>query len=86
MFKKIIGLARKRGWKQQACGLTGLSGSLGTNFYKDGKVLSISFVEEGHMMYPDEDELKEMFGQNAFRVPVKKHRKRGDDNVPVFKP
>lgn len=86
MFKKIINLVKKHGWKQQTCGPTWFSGSLGTNFYKDGKVLSISIIEEGHMICPDEDELKEMFGQNAFRVPVKKYKKRGDDNVLVFKP
>ena len=75
MLKKMIKHAKKYGWKQQTCGLTGISGSLGTNFYKDGKVLSISIVEEGNMIYPDEDELKEMFGQNVFRVSVKKTKK-----------
>ena len=62
IFKKIIHLAKSDGWKAQTCGLTGISGSFGINFYKDGKVLGISIVQEGHMVYPDEDELKEMFG------------------------
>ena len=62
MLKEIIEFAKKHGWKEQICGITGISGSFGTNFYKDGKVLSVSIVEEGHMCYPDEDELKEMFG------------------------
>ena len=49
----MIELAKKHGWKEQTCGITGFSVSIGTNFYKDGKVLSISIVEEGHMTYPD---------------------------------
>jgi hypothetical protein len=61
-FDKIIKLAKEHGWKQQDCGITGISGSSGTNFYKDGKVLTVSVVGEGHMTYPDKDELKEMFG------------------------
>ena len=61
MLKEIIEIAKKHGWKEQTRGLTGFSGSSGTNFYKDGKVLSVSIIEEGHMIYPDEDELKEMF-------------------------
>ena len=63
MFDKITRLVKERGWKEQSCGITGISGTAGTNFYKDGKVLSVSIVEEGHMTYPDEDELKEMFGE-----------------------
>lgn len=62
LFKKIVELVEEHGWKQQNCGMTGISGSIGTNFYKDGKVLTVSIVEEGHMIYPDDDELKEMFG------------------------
>lgn len=62
MLKKIVEIIKKHGWKEQICGLIGFSGSYGTNFYKDGKVLSISVVEKGHMCYPHEDELKEMFG------------------------
>jgi hypothetical protein len=61
LFNKIVELAKAHGWKQQTCGMIGISGSIGTNFYKDGQVLSISIVEEGHMTYPDNDELKEMF-------------------------
>ena len=63
IFDKIINLLKRDGWKQQVGGMTGFSGSFGTNFYKDGKVLSISIVEEGHMVYPDEDELTKMFGE-----------------------
>ena len=37
-------------------------GSMGTNFHKDVKLLSLSITEEGHITYPDEDELEEMFG------------------------
>jgi len=33
------------------------------NFFKDGKVLTVSIVEENHMTYPDEDEMKELFGE-----------------------
>jgi hypothetical protein len=62
MLKEIIEVAKNRGWKQQTCGITGICGSFGTNFYKDGKVLSVSIVEEGHVIYPDADELEEMFG------------------------
>ena len=62
LFYEIIHLAKEQGWKQQGCAITGISGSIGTNFYKDGKVLTVSLTEEGHMTYPDEDELKEMFG------------------------
>ena len=63
LFEKIIQLAKKHRWKEQVCGVTGICGSLGTNLYKDGKVLSVSIVEEGHMTYPDEDEIRELFGE-----------------------
>lgn len=63
MFEKIVQLAKKHGWKEQVCGVTGICGNLGTNFYKDGKVLTVSIVEEGHMTYPDEDEIRELFGE-----------------------
>jgi hypothetical protein len=72
LLEKIVNLAQERGWKQQACGATGTSGSWGTNFYKDGKVLSVSIVEEGHMVYPDKDELAEMFGRGQLRASNKK--------------
>ena len=62
LFNKIVELVEKHGWKQQNCGVVGISGSIGTNFFKNGKVLSISIVEEGYMTYPDDDEIKEMFG------------------------
>ena len=62
-LKKIIKIVKKHGWKQQTCGVTGFNGSIGTNFFKDGEVLSVSIIKEGHMTYPDEDELKEMFGE-----------------------
>ena len=62
LFNKIVELVEEHGWKQQNCGMTGISGSIGTNFFKDGKVLTVSIVEEGNMIYPDDDELKEMFG------------------------
>ena len=61
LFDEIVQLANEHGWKQQACGITGISGCVGTNFYKDGKVLTVSITEKGHMIYPDEHELKEMF-------------------------
>jgi len=63
MFEKIVQLAKKHGWKEQVCGVTGICGSLGTTFYKDGKVLTVSIVEENHMTYPDENEMKELFGE-----------------------
>jgi hypothetical protein len=72
LLEKIVNLAKERGWKQQACGATGTSGSWGTNFYKDGKVLSVSIVEEGHMLYPDKDDLIEMFGKRQLRASNKK--------------
>jgi len=62
LFEKIIQLAKEHGWREQNCGITGISGSVGTNFYKDGKVLSVSLVEEGHATYPDSEDVKEMFG------------------------
>jgi predicted oxidoreductase (fatty acid repression mutant protein) len=62
-LKKIIKIVKKHGWKQQTCKVTGFSGGFGTNFYKDGQVLSVSIVQEGHMTYPDEDELIEIFGE-----------------------
>jgi len=63
MFEKIVQLVKKHCWKEQVCGVAGICGSLGTNFYKDGKVLTVSIVEEGHMTYPDEDEIRELFGE-----------------------
>jgi len=62
LFNKIVELVKEHGWKQQNCGMIGFSGSIGTNFYRDRKVLTISIVEKGHMTFPDNDELKEMFG------------------------
>ena len=47
VFKKIIHLAKADGWKAQTCGVIGINGSSGINFYKDGKVLSISIVQKG---------------------------------------
>ena len=43
-------------------GMIGNSGSIGTSFCKDGKALTISIVGEGQIIYPDDNELKEMFG------------------------
>jgi len=74
-LEKIINLAKEHGWKKQICGVTGISGSCGTNFYKDGKVLSVSVVEEGDMIYPGEDELEEMFGKGQLRASTKKARR-----------
>jgi len=34
--------------------------------------LSVSIVEEGHMVYPDRDELIEMFGKGQLRASNKK--------------
>jgi len=62
-LRKIIKIIEQYGWKQQSCGISCLNGSNGTNFYKDGEVLSVSIIKEGQMTYPDEDELKEMFGE-----------------------
>ena len=62
MLMEIIKLVEKHGWKQQISGMTGMYGSVGTNFYKDGKVLTVSIIEEGHMGYPDDEELAELFG------------------------
>jgi len=74
-LEKIINLAKEHGWKKQICGVTGISGSCGTNFYKDGKVLSVSVVEEGDMIYPGEDELEEMFGKKQLRAKPQKARR-----------
>ena len=63
MFEEIIKRFKKNGWKEQVCGITIFSGSTGTNLFKAGKVLSLSITEERHMSYPDQDELKEMFGE-----------------------
>ena len=63
LFEKIIVLAKEHGWKQQNCEVVGSSGSTGTNFYREGKVLTVLIVEEGSMIYPNEDEIREMFGE-----------------------
>ena len=63
VFEKIVHLAKKHRWKGQVCGLTGICGSVGTNLHKDGKVLSVSIVEEGHMTFPDDDEIKDLFDE-----------------------
>ena len=62
LFEKIIELVRQQGWEQQKVGRTRFSGNVGTIFYKDGMVLTVSIVEEGSMTYPDKEEIKEMFG------------------------
>jgi len=28
-----------------------------------GRLITVSIVEEGHMTYPDEDEIRELFGE-----------------------
>ena len=63
LFRKINELLKKDDWEEQLCGMVGFSGSTGTNFCKTGKLLSLSITEEGHMTYPDPEELKEMFGE-----------------------
>ena len=75
MFGQISDQVKDRGWKEQSSGIIGSSGSYGTNFYKDEALLSISIVNEGHVTYPDEDELKEMFGKQTFRAPPRKTRR-----------
>ena len=62
MLMEIVKFVKKHGWKQQVSEMTGICGSFGTNFYKDGKVLTISLAEEGSVLYPDDDELEELFG------------------------
>jgi len=39
------------------------AGLRGNHLYKNKKLLTLSITEEGHMTYPDQDELKEMFGE-----------------------
>ena len=63
LLDKIIRLAKKSGWKQQTGGMVGFSGGVGTNFFKKGTLLSVSIIEEGNPTYPDDDELKDMFGE-----------------------
>jgi hypothetical protein len=63
LLDKIIQLAKKNGWKQQISGMVGFSGSVGTNFFKKGILLSVSIIEEGNPTYPGEDELKDLFGE-----------------------
>ena len=63
MFEEIIKTLKKDGWKEQVCGITTFSGNTGTNLFKAGRVLSLSMIEEGYTTYPDQDELKEMFGE-----------------------
>jgi hypothetical protein len=62
ILSRIVELAKRHGWKEQIHGTLRLPGNTGNNFFKDGVVLTVSMLEEGHMAYPDEDELKEMFG------------------------
>jgi len=73
MIEDIIKLLKKNGWKEQTCGMTFFSGSTGTNLYKSGKVLSVSILEEGHMAYPDPDELEDMFGELEKNGQIKKN-------------
>jgi len=63
MSKKAIQLAKNHGWKEEICGVTRICGSLGTNLYKEGKVQTVSIVEEGQMTHPDEDEIRRLFGE-----------------------
>jgi len=77
VFLKIRNLLKKNAWKEQLCGVTGIEGSFRTNFYKEGKVMSVSLTEEGHMDCPDDDELEELFG--TFCVLNQKNTK-GDSN------
>jgi hypothetical protein len=63
LLDTIIQLAKKNGWKQQIGGMVGFSGNAGTNFFKNGTILSVSIIEEGNPTYPDDDELKDMFGE-----------------------
>jgi hypothetical protein len=63
LLDKIIRIAKKNGWKQQIGGMVGLSGNVGTNFFKKETLLSVSITEKGNPTYPDDDELKVMFGE-----------------------
>jgi hypothetical protein len=63
MFEKAIQPAINHGWKEQVCGVTGMCGSLNADLYKDGKVLTVSILDEWQVTYPDEDEIRELFGE-----------------------
>jgi hypothetical protein len=63
LLDKIIQLAKKNGWKQQIGGMVGFSDNVGTNFIKKGTLLSVSIIDEGNPTYPDDDELKDIFGE-----------------------
>jgi hypothetical protein len=63
MFEKVIQPAKNHGWKEQVCSVTGMCGSLDTDLYKDGKALTVSTLDEWQVTYPDEDEIRELFGE-----------------------
>ena len=54
--ERIISELIKDGWKNSRDGMTYLNGTLGTNLYKDGEVISIS-----QEFYPDEELIEDLW-------------------------
>jgi len=54
--EKVIAKLLKEGWKMQKGGLSYINGTLGTNLFKDGEVLTIQ-----QEFMPDEEFLEEQW-------------------------
>jgi hypothetical protein len=70
IFQRIVRLARSLGWKQQSGGVADIWGGIGTTFFKEDRILSVSIIERGHIFYPDKDELRQLFGRVEDRQEV----------------
>ena len=57
-FEKLVEWLKKDGWKQQEAGSIYMNGTIGTNFIKNGEVLSVSLD-----YWPDEEVVEEIFGE-----------------------
>ena len=58
--EKIVSELVKAGWKIQRSGMHYINGTLGTNLYKDGEVISIS-----QEFYPDEESIEDLWPEEG---------------------
>jgi len=58
--ERIVSELVKDGWKIQRSGMHYINGTLGTNLYKDGEVISIS-----QEFYPDEESIEDLWPEEG---------------------
>lgn len=55
-FEELVERLKREGWRQQNAGSIYLNGRIGTNFVKDGAMLSVSLD-----FWPDEEVIEQHF-------------------------